>query len=95
MPPGPLGPPAPQYPSSWSQQQPQTIVISHKPQATITNLSVMGDQTYCAACEQNTPNVIRHKTGSITFLWCCCLFWTTGGLLACLPFCCDNGCKDA
>lgn len=53
----------------------------------------MGDISHCVCCEINTANVIRTRVGCVTYAWCCFLLFTTGGLLALLPFCCDS-CKD-
>lgn len=47
----------------------------------------------CPTCGRLTGNIPRKKTGYVTILWCFCLFFFTGGVGWCYPFCIDS-CKD-
>jgi hypothetical protein len=71
----------------------QVIVVQDRPKATITNVGVFGDVAYCECCSMKTENVKRSRVGGVTFMWCCFLLLLTGGILALVPFCCED-CKD-
>ena len=49
-------------------------------------------ETFCKICNENTVQITRRSYGTVTLLWCMCLFWTTG-VFCCLPFCIDS-CQD-
>ena len=61
--------------------------------ATINNNSMVGDTKFCHRCQSETPNINKSKVSGVTIAWCFFLVFTTGGILAFLPFCMDD-CKD-
>ena len=52
-----------------------------------------GEGSPCPTCCKDTGNIARKKIGMVAILWCVCLFFFTGSILSCYPFCTD-GCKD-
>lgn len=83
----------PQYNASPYPPAPPPVIVIEKPNATISNIGVMGDVAFCEYCQQKTANVKRTNVGGVTLAWCFFLLLLTGGLLSLVPFCCDD-CKD-
>jgi hypothetical protein len=82
--PYPPVPPAPIYVliTITKQQSPTFVVIENS----------YNHQLACPFCGRQTQTAQMKKPGSVTYLWCCFLFWLTG-FLCCIPFCVDS-CLD-